>query len=79
MNHQSLLKEILKLSPQSKEIHSLLSKLNESLFNQLCFKSYLSECEPEYCSHRILNDCEYIKKRGEINNLLLENKLPTLP
>jgi len=29
------------------------------LFHALCVKPYLSECEPEYCTHRIAGACRY--------------------
>lgn len=44
-----------------KEFDSKIAEVNKILFSLFCQKSYLSECEPEYCSFRYTSQCSYIK------------------
>jgi hypothetical protein len=43
------------------EIRTLIKELNKMVFNKYCEKSYLFECEPEYCVYRLNKTCFYIK------------------
>lgn len=52
-----------KLGDKSENIETaiLVKELEEYIFKKYCCKGYLKECEPEYCSNRILDACNYIK------------------
>lgn len=43
------------------EFDCKVDEINKILFSIFCQKSYLNECEPEYCSFRFTSQCLYIK------------------
>lgn len=54
------------------EIKSMIENLNDHIFKNHCMKAYLESCEPELCTFRILNNCDYIKF---IKTLYKEHKI----
>jgi uncharacterized protein YggE len=42
----------------------------QELFNKYCNKGYQQNCDPFYCSYRIMNTCDFIKKLDDLNKQL---------
>lgn len=63
-----LVEQILEAAKNDK-ISRLIPDLNRYLFELYCKKDYLNECEPEYCSYRILNTCDYINSIQEMSTV----------
>ena len=69
MSNKSLLDDNNKIPQiiESIDINELIQnedkikKLNNELFNSLCQKGYLMNCNPEYCTYRYTNTCDYLK------------------
>ncbi len=77
------MKELEKILMEDKKIEEIVKKLNKDklysevvrsfkelndyLFKNYCIKGYLEICEPEYCTYRINDNCDYIKLLGLIS------------
>jgi len=65
-----LLSELLEFSKLNEKIlmdwKELVKKTDKQLFRDYCYKKYLKNCEPMYCTYRITNSCEYPKKRKKL-------------
>lgn len=54
-------KKLLSLIESVLKRNDPIKTLQVYAFRHYCMKSYLDECEPEYCSFRLTNTCDYIK------------------
>jgi hypothetical protein len=59
-NIEKIIKKLDRNKPFS-EVMKSFEEMNNYLFKNYCMKGYLKTCEPEYCTHRITGNCDYIK------------------
>jgi len=60
------LQSLKKAKKDTPEFKNLTQKAYELAFKTSCVKTYLSACEPEYCSFRYTNECKYFEMREQI-------------
>ncbi len=48
----------------------LITETQELIFKESCLKPHLNRCEPEFCSFRILGECQYFEQLGKLNSLI---------
>jgi hypothetical protein len=53
--------EIKALEKKEARNKGQIRKLEHRLFEELCNKPYLDNCEPAYCVFQLTNTCEYVK------------------
>lgn len=52
------------------EWKKLIDDAREAIFKANCLKSYLTECEPWYCSFRITGSCKYPDEISKLEKLI---------
>lgn len=57
---EKIIKKLDRNKPYS-EVMESFEELNNYLSKNYCMKGYLETCEPEYCTYRIIGNCDYIK------------------
>ncbi len=60
-NMADYLEKILKSKENMTNFDIVKTQLNKYLFDKYCSKKYLESCEPEFCSLKICDNCDYLK------------------
>ena len=69
----SKLKEVKNGSYPQEELSGAVSIALETIFKETCSKPYLQHCEPDFCTFKSKNMCEYANEFSRLKSIIKQS------